>query len=448
MQWIRLLDAGRLGREDGDKYDEGRSPFQKDFDRIVFSSAFRRLQDKTQVFPLAESDYVRTRLTHSLEVSCVGRSLGTIVGAAIRKRMELPPEITAADFGAIVATACLAHDLGNPPFGHSGERAIQHWFTHSIVGRRVGRRLTPLQRLNIKKYEGNAQGFRLVTRLLTPDNPGLQLTYATLGAMMKYPIEASVNAKTRGERASAKKFGFFETERPYALQVARKLGLIPQSNRFFWFCRHPLALLMEAADDICYRISDFEDGCRLGLIEESVVQKLLLKIIDDATAEVKMAAMTQRTARVQYLRARAVAKLVTETAQEFLRSEPALLAGVFDQPLVEVIPSAAPLHEIYRETKKKVYPHRPVIEVEAAGFEVIGGLLDAFAGAIDESSGRRNPSHRTKKLLELMPLEFCGDGGTPYERLLSVIDFVCGMTDTYAVALYRKLKGISLATAR
>jgi dGTPase len=448
MQWAKLLSAGRLGRKGPGKYDEGRSPFQKDFDRIVFSSAFRRLQDKTQVFPLAESDYVRTRLTHSLEVSCVGRTLGTIVGATIRRSSNLAEEITAADFGAIVATACLAHDLGNPPFGHSGERAIQHWFAHSETGKSIRRKLNKVQRNNIDRYEGNAEGFRLVTWLLTPDNPGLQLTYATLGTMMKYPVEASVPAGTRGNGASTKKFGFFEAERKSALQVAASLGLLSRSKRYVWFCRHPLAFLMEAADDICYRISDFEDGCRLNLIDESLVQNLLLEIIDDLEAKAKVAGLKQRTARVQYLRALAIAKLVNETAQEFLARESELLAGRFDQPLIDVISSAAVLKEIYRVTKESVYPHRPVIEIEAAGFEVIGGLLDAFASAVEQHAGKGKTSHKAKKLIELMPPEFCAAGISSFDRLLSVIDFVCGMTDTYAVALYRKLKGISLATAR
>ncbi len=248
MDWPKLLNPNRMGRKN-ETYKDVRSPFEVDYDRIIFSSAFRRLQDKTQVFPLSESDYVRTRLTHSLEVSCVGRSIGSIVGAAICKKYKLA--IPPSDFGSIIATACLAHDLGNPPFGHSGEDAIRHWFIHSEVANNIKQKIPAALHSDFVEYEGNAEGFRLVTKILHPESRGgLQLTYATLGAFSKYPIQSGVREELRQNRAGAKKYGFFHSEKDSFEEVAKNLGLIRRDKKHLWWCRHPLAFLMEAADDM------------------------------------------------------------------------------------------------------------------------------------------------------------------------------------------------------
>ncbi len=448
MAWSRLLSVRRLGRSEIEEITEGRSPFQKDYDRVVFSSAFRRLQDKTQVFPLATSDYVRTRLTHSLEVSCVGRSLGTIIGAHICRSARLAAELSSADVGAIVATACLAHDIGNPPFGHSGERAIQHWFTRSKAAAQWRDLLSRAQYRSLEKYEGNAQGFRLLTKLLTPDNPGLQLTFATLGAFLKYPNEAAVPESRRGNKASEKKFGIFESEAGQFENVAAELGLVSRSNRYKWYCRHPLAFLMEAADDICYRVIDLEDGCRLGLVDTKSASELLHKIIGDAKAVTKADEMRQQTAKIQYLRARAVAKLVDEVVDAFMDKEDELLRGTFDKALIDIIPSRKAIREVKTLVSTQVYPQRSVVEVEAAGFEIIGGLLDAFAPAVNNAVTKKGLSHHEKKLRELVPSEFYSTSRSPFTRLQKVLDFVCGMTDTYALTLFRTVRGISLPAPR
>ena len=267
MEWAALLSDRRLGQPAPDRAHRPRTAFQVDHDRIVFSSAFRRLQDKTQVFPLAESDFVRTRLTHSMEVSCVGRSLGTRVGEIICKKHALEG-LHPSDFGAIVAAASLAHDVGNPPFGHSGEDAIRHWFDTSPAAAAAKRNFTNAELADFHRYEGNAHAFRVVSVLQMSDNAGgMQLTCAALGALAKYPIESDTAGESAGYAgSSAKKFNFFQAEKSLFAEVAEQTGLIRRSEKAAWWCRHPLAFLVEAADDICYHLIDFEDAYRHDLI--------------------------------------------------------------------------------------------------------------------------------------------------------------------------------------
>ncbi len=270
MNWEQLLSRKLLCDEKPVKQNlnDGRSPFQRDFDRIVFSSAFRRLQDKTQVFPLPESDFVHTRLTHSFEVSCVGRSLGTLIGSKIIQRhKELKEQYSHFHLGEIVAAACLAHDIGNPPFGHSGEDAISEYFKNGD-GKQFKEKLTELQWNDLTKFEGNAQGFRLLTKLQNPKiKGGLRLTCATLAAFTKYPKESFTidNTNADGKSKLYKKFGFFQPEKELFSEVAGEVGLNKKLNKqkYLWWERHPLAFLVEAADDICYRIMDLEDGYHL-----------------------------------------------------------------------------------------------------------------------------------------------------------------------------------------
>jgi len=309
MRWERLLSRRRLGTAPSAEVPD-RTAFQRDYDRLVFSSAFRRLQDKTQVFPLAESDYVRTRLTHSLEASCVGRSLGTLVGQALEESDRLPDAIGAADVGAIVAAAGLAHDIGNPPFGHSGEDAIGHWFAHSEAGRRYLDQLDEAQAEELRRFEGNAQGFRVITRLQNPDSAGgLGLTCATLGAFSKYPRGAARSAAEREyDGASNKKFGFFEAERGRFETVAAEVGLIPRRAGESWY-RHPLAFLVEAADDICYHIVDLEDAFRLGHVTFAETEALLHAIA--APRSGRLSAIQGEKEKIAYLRATAINALVS-----------------------------------------------------------------------------------------------------------------------------------------
>lgn len=447
MEWKKLLSRRRLGKGDVEE-PAGRSPFQRDFDRIIFSSAFRRLQDKTQVYPLAESDYVRTRLTHSLEVSCVGRSLGEIVGKTIIKKHRLK-DYHHSDFGSIVASACLAHDIGNPPLGHSGEDAIQHWFRHTDTGKKVIESFTDSQKNDFLKFEGNAQGFRLLSKLQTPDNKGgIQLTCATLAAYTKYPRESHVHgAQNDLERKSAKKFGFFQDDKKLFTEVADVVGLLPISGDYIWWCRHPLAFLVEAADDITYTIIDFEDGCRLGLISYNELFRIYKSILSKAEI-LQLNRIKAQSDKIEYMRAKAINKLIFEVVDVFNNNEPMILAGVYDQALTGMIPSAKYLDDIITLSRKKAYSAREVIEIEAAGFEVLGRLIDMFIQASDDIAKNQKPSARSKKLYELLPDKFAGKNRKPdksqYTRLINVTDFISGMTDSYAVSLYKKMSGISL----
>ncbi|MFO1423895.1 MAG: deoxyguanosinetriphosphate triphosphohydrolase [Candidatus Competibacteraceae bacterium] len=449
MDWNRLLSRARPGLSRQQPDSEARTDFQRDFDRIVFSSAFRRLQDKTQVFPLSQSDYVRTRLTHSLEVSSVGRSLGTMVGDSVIRRHGLKG-VYPQDFGAVVAAACLAHDIGNPPFGHAGEDAIRLWFTASATGRAVLERLTEAQRQDFLRFEGNAQGFRIITRLQSPDNRGgMQLTCATLGIFTKYPRASALPAEPPSGIAF-KKFGFYQDDWDLFAEVAGQLGLEPVLPGAW--TRHPLAYLVEAADDICYRIIDVEDAFRLQQLRYEEVRDLLLTLTGaPERAQRKMDRITRPKEKIEYLRAKAIGAIIEQAHQCFMAHEDAILAGAFTEELLDVIPAADAMRALKDCGEKQVYVSRPVVEVEAAGFEVLGGLLEAFMSTVaDIADHGPNASSKSRMLIHLIPEQFTGPGrqpsADPYRRALAITDFVSGMTDSYAVTLFKKLTGMSLPT--
>ena len=452
MNWKQLLSRKLLCDDKPaiNKSKDGRSPFQRDFDRIVFSSSFRRLQDKTQVFPLPESDFVHTRLTHSFEVSCVGRSLGTLIGGTIIKRhKELKEEYLHFHLGEIVAAACLAHDIGNPPFGHSGEDAISEYFKNGD-GKQFKGKLTELQWNDLTKFEGNAQGFRLLTKLQNPKiKGGLRLTCATLAAFTKYPKESFTidNTNTDGKSKLYKKFGFFQLEKKLFSEVAGEVGLNKKSNKqkYLWWERHPLAFLVEAADDICYRIMDLEDGYHLGLLSFNETENLLMPF----TKGQKLNAYNDRDVndKIGYLRAKSISSIVNKLADVFLDEENNILEGKLDNDLISFLPFGDVLEEIQKISIEKIYSFTSVVEREAAGYEVIGGLLDAFIKAASEAAETKI-SPKSKTLLKLLPKQFLGSGDKPekdlYSRLLNITDFISGMTDSFAVSLYRKIKGISI----
>ncbi len=444
MDWNQLLCAGRLGKDGPPRpHDPARSEFRRDSDRLMFSTAFRRLQDKTQVFPLADNDYVRTRLTHSLEVSSVARSLGARVGAVVAQRHGLAQH--GSEFGEVVSAAALAHDLGNPPFGHSGEDAIRHWFATSPIAEKAGAGLSAAERADIAEYEGNAQGFRLITRLQMPDNQGgLQLTHATLGAFTKYPRESLIPAGLpRG--ASAKKFGFYQSEREHFESVAEHCGLLRRTPDEAWWARHPLAFLVEAADDICYRLVDFEDGCRVGELGYAEVRDAFLALMPDAQKPKRLHEAHTDRRRVQILRAMAIGCAIDEAAEVFLENETAILSGAFDTPLIDAGARCAAWADIQRRSIETIYATPRGVKIEAAGFEVLGGLLDVFVSALNELTTH---PRRSRKLLSLVPAENLGPGrapdAEPYPRLLKILDFVSGMTDSYALELYKNVRGIAL----
>lgn len=447
MDWTRLLSRERLGTGSkvGARDEAQRSDFQRDFDRIVFSSAFRRLQDKTQVFPLSSNDYVRTRLTHSLEVSSVARSLGSRVGEDVIARHCLTG-ISAADIGAIIAAAALAHDLGNPPFGHAGEDGIRQWFQESALARNLLEQMSPAEREDLLRFEGNAQGFRLVTRLQSPDNPGgMQLTFATLGSCAKYPRGSQ--PAPGGTGVAFRKYGYFQADTAAFAQMADGLGLSAVGPGAWQ--RHPLAYLLEAADDICYRIVDLEDAVRLGQLDHREVLELLLPVAGVATDSARLRQLSRPKERIEYLRAKAIGALVNQVHTVFMDCETAILGGRLGHELLDVIPSREAMHAMKALAARKVYVSTPVVEVQVAGFEVLGGLLEAFVGAVNGAAERgARMSARQRMLLQLLPEQFSGPDRVPdpdpYLRTLRITDYVSGMTDSYAVTLFRKITGMSL----
>jgi len=439
--WEKLLSAERPGAGKVPGTPE-RTAFQQDYDRIVFTSAFRRMKDKTQVFPLSKSDYVRTRLTHSLEASCVGRSLGAVVGREIIARHGLQ-HVESGDFGAIVAAACLAHDIGNPPFGHAGEDAIREWFcTSGVLDRHA---FTSAQRADFERYEGNAQGFRIVTRLQNPANPGLQLTSAVLATFTKYPRPSQLDTELDGK--SGKKFGFFQQDAEAFQQVARSTGLVERIPGAAWR-RHPLAFLVEVADDTCYLIVDLEDAAKLGFVPYRDAECLLADLAGNTVSGRRLERLHDPKERLEYLRAKAIGCLLESAAAVFLENEDAILKGEFDDELLNQSPIAHPLQAVQKLAKETIYNARPALEIETAGFEVLGALLGLFTNAVEASAGHARFTTRERMLLKLLPAQFQGHGGEPnpdpYIRLLQVADFVAGMTDSYAVDMYRKLKGFAL----
>jgi dGTPase len=449
MQWQQLLSRARLGSQESPRASSARTDFQRDFDRVVFSSAFRRMQDKTQVFPLSKVDYVRTRLTHSLEASSIGRSLGTLVGERVIARHGLD-DFEAADFGAIVAAACLAHDIGNPPFGHSGEDAIRHWAHSADYGARRVASLKGSEAEDFLAFEGNAQGFRIVTRLQNPDNVGgLQLTCATLAAFTKYPRESWLGG-SRFDGVSAKKQGFTAADRASFETVAATVGLIERDNHYAMWCRHPLAFLVEAADDISYRVIDIEDGYRLGHFGYAEVLDLFWPMISDPERQrPRLENIRDRKDRVEFLRAKVINEAIRQAVDCFMDNEAAMLEGRFDQPLLDQLPLRGALAALIDSAAQRIYCAPEVVSIQAAGFQVVSDLLERFCQAVDDVADHgARASARSRMLIQLVPEQFIGPhrepAADPYLRLLLLTDFVAGMTDSYAVSLYKKVTGISL----
>ncbi len=455
MDWITLFSERRLGEKKGGlKRTLDRSNFEKDYDRVVFSSAFRRLQDKTQVIPLPESDFVHTRLTHSLEVSCVGRSLGKTVGKEIIKRNVLGEIISVPDFGAIAATACLSHDIGNPPFGHSGESAISNYFRNGN-GKKYEALINDKEKWSdLINFEGNANGFKMLTSSRKSVGGGIKLTYTTLAGFVKYPTR-SLKEKSETEKfinkISFKKYGYFQTDKEIFYDIFSSLGIDKVTE--YYFLRHPIAFLVEASDDICYRIMDFEDGIRIGLINFSEGEDLLKKFVEKDFDAKKYNAIKDKREKIGYLRAKAINNLIGECAEIFLDNERNILNGKFDRPLTDKIRLKNVLDTIEKISVEKVYKSRNVIQIEVAGFRVVGGLLDMFIDAVNDLNEYRDKKKLRKEkplssnLIDLLPVQFL-TGGKPeedlYERILQVCEFVAGMTDSYAVMLYKRLQGIEL----
>lgn len=444
MHWIQLLSPSRLHVSAKASVGDIRSEFDKDYDRLIFSNPFRRLQDKTQVLPFPERDFVHTRLTHSLEVSSVGRTLGKLAGEYILKTY---PELvekgyTSQDVGAIVAAACLAHDIGNPPFGHAGEDAISEFFLKTNILSSLS--LTPKEMEDMTHFEGNAQGFRILNK---SHYQGLKLTSATLAAFTKYPCESLLHDRDV-KRKSQKKYGFFQTERHAFKKLADEVGLYPlahATDEYIW-CRHPLAFLVEAADDICYSIIDLEDACRLGFIPFDEVYDLLIEILGNDFTPAKFSRVKDQNEKVGLLRALVIGKLVDQVANTFFQYESQILNHQFDRALTDLIESRDALKKIIEVSVQKIYNARIVIETQTVGYEVIHGLLEIFCEAVIDAKRGEGRSFKNKNIIKLLPHQFKEQLETEsdYETILAITDFISGMTDSYAISLYRKIKGIHL----
>ncbi len=445
MNWIQLLSDKRPG-EKKNYSDNQRSKFEQDYDRIIFSHPFRMLQDKTQVFPLPKQDFVHTRLTHSLEVASVGRSLGKLAGERILAANTFEnSSITSGDFGAIVAAASLMHDLGNPPFGHAGENAISGFFKNNPDSEFIRSQVNEKEWADLTNFEGNAQGFRLVNM---ENFQGLKLTFATLGAFTKYPRESLIDHPDT-KRKSQKKYGFLQGNKEVFEELANITGLkdMGDANNAVW-CRHPLAFLVEAADDICYNIIDLEDGTNLGLVSLQETESLLIEIIGAAFKSEKYQSIDSLKEKVSVLRAMAIQRLIQECVDVFIEKEREILAGIFDKALTDNIPSTPVLEKIQSISFFKIYKSKPVIEREIAGFEVLNGLLETFVPAVLESHSEGKTSWFHSSLIKLLPVDYqtmLEKASGLYEALLVLLDFISGLTDSHALSLYRNIKGISFS---
>ena len=441
MNWEQLLSLKRQG--DTSKrlrieQDDTRLGFEVDYDRIIFSAAFRSLQDKTQVIPLSKTDFVHTRLTHSLEVSVVGRSIGRLVGKKIIEKYPHLKEIhgfQANDFGAIVAAACLAHDIGNPPFGHSGEKAIGEYFSIG-KGQQFKDQLSDKEWQDLIDFEGNANGFSVLTSSRPGIEGSIRLTYAVLGAFMKYPKESLPKKPT--QNIADKKYGFFQTDKKFFQEVASELGLIPnKSGKDIGFERHPLAYLVEAADDICYTIIDFEDGINLGLVSEDFALEYLIKLVKDTIDTAKYKTLTTKEDRISYLRALAIGNLINDAVRIFIENEEAILKGEFPFALTDKSKYKAQIDDIIKISVKKIYQSREVIEKEISGYQMINNLLDKFITAFNNNYEGKATNY-DKLLLKILPEKYHQDKDNLYERLLHICHFISMLTDGNAL-LYNKI---------
>ena len=433
MKWDLLLTPKRLGLEEYHREEnDNRNEFQRDYDRLIFSSSFRRLQNKTQVFPLPGSIFVHNRLTHSLEVACVGRSLGNRIAKHIHHANPNMEEI-----GSIVSAACLAHDLGNPPFGHSGERAIGSFFSEGN-GKTLASSLTPEEWSDITLFEGNANAFRLLTHQFNGRRKGgFALTYSTLASIVKYPYPST-------EAKSKAKFGYFKSETDTYNTIATTLGIEPDPENPHKHMRHPLVFLVEAADDICYQIMDIEDAYKLRILSQKQTCELLMQFIP-ATKHDYIHKICQMVSdpneQVAYLRSSVIGNLIEACTNAFVDNEEKILSGHLNKPLIKLIPDK--LKDAYEQCSKvaaeSIYCSPMVLDIELAGYKIISTLLEELSLAVTSPN-----STYSKQLLKRIPPQY--EISTPdlYGRIQAILDYISGMTDVYALDLYRKITGMSL----
>jgi dGTPase len=453
MEFHSIYTERRVG---SDKIPEGtRSGFQRDFDRLIFSSAFRRLQNKTQVFPLPGTAFVHNRLTHSLEVASVGRSLGKMVGEQISATYkginDDAYEFYKYELANVIAAGCLAHDIGNPAFGHSGEKAISAYFIERadelIDGKNLRSFFSDSEWSDLTNFEGNANAIRILTHSFRGRfKGGFGLTYTTIASILKYPCESNATNKSFKHR---KKYGFFQTEKETVKSIANELGMIRESDDPVVFKRHPFVYLVEAADDICYSIIDMEDAQRLGILQKEEVVTAFMQVITSLNTNSQEAdkllgyyhTINDTNEAIAFLRARVINMLANETTKVFIDNQQAILNGTFNDTLIDHIQNkCGALNMVQDISVKKIYGHDTVIQIEIAGYNVMSELLQLFVPALL----KKQPSHKEAKVLKLFPYQFTEfeETSSSYEKVMNALDHLSSMTDEYATEIYRRLKGI------
>ncbi len=442
MEWKQLISNKRFGQEHkhAERHDD-RSEFKRDYDRLIFSSAFRRLQNKTQVFPLPGSIFVHNRLTHSLEVASVGMSIGNDISRRVIQKQPDLKDTLVEEIGTIVSAACLAHDLGNPPFGHSGEKAIQTFFSEG-PGLKIKSMVSSEFWDDITHFEGNANAFRILThRFKGRRQGGFVMTYSMLASIVKYPFASSL-AGNHG------KFGFFASEAESYRKIADELGISCKSapGEPLKYARHPLVYMVEAADDICYEIMDIEDSHKLKILSYAETEHLLLSFFDeDIQQKIRQRIideeLTDENEKVVYMRASVIGKLENECVAAFLAHEEEILAGTFEGSLIDHISERQ--KKAYKECEKisysKIYQSKPVLDIELSGYQIMATLMEVFIEAAV------NPSRfYSKQLLRRVSSQYDIENENLEERIMAVLDYISGMTDIYALDIYQKINGISL----
>jgi dGTPase len=442
MNWNQIISTTRLGQEELATNDikHSRTQFQRDYDRIIFSSPFRRMQNKTQVFPLPGSVFVHNRLTHSLEVASVGRSLGSMFIERAESENLMVENPLFQEIGSVISAACLAHDMGNPPFGHSGEDAIAQFFKKSNEPR-LRNELDEAQWKDFTQFDGNANAFRLLShRFNGRRDGGFALTYTTLASIVKYPYESLLTEKP--------KFGFFQSEKSIFANIANELGLLQTNENPVRYVRHPLVFLVEAADDICYQLMDLEDAHKLKIHNFEQTRFLLMNFFDPQTETIQidrindtLNMVSDPNEQIAYLRASVIGKLVKQCVKVFWEKQNDIFSGNFQKALIDHVhpTSLEAIKNIKEVSLKNIYNDRSVVEIEISGYQIIGTLLEVFIEAI------LNPKEGfSQKIIQLMPDQYGGSHESTYEKVQAVVDFVSGMTDLYALDLYRKIKGINI----
>lgn len=441
MDWNQLISAKRLGSKNRKNISPEmvRTEFQRDYDRLIFSSAFRRLQNKTQVFPLPGSVFVHNRLTHSLEVASIGKSLGDMLSARLKEEKNIDnPALY--NLGTIVSAACLAHDLGNPPFGHSGELSISKYFS-SGEGRKFQDKVSAQEWSDLLHFEGNANAFRLLTHKFNGKRSGgFALTYSTLASLIKYPFPSTAFP-------DKKKYGFFSSDMESYKIIASELGLKELDAEKFIYARHPLVFLVEAADDIAYQLMDLEDAMKLRILSTEETEALFLNFFDvqkDASffdmLESVYNDISDNNERIAFLRANVIGKLIGESLDVFMKNHDEILEGNFQSSLIKSLPelSANAMNKVSKISVEKIYRNPEVITIELSGYNILGSLISEFVDAVFKPQ-----SDYSKKVLSLMPEQYKCQNDNTYNKIQSVLDFISGMTDLYAQKLYRDINGIS-----